>query len=105
MSGYNLPPECSVSDIPGNRPEDFAEEALFEAIDNALNPMHEVGRSSYDVTVEAIRELIDKAYEDGYNAGRRDEAEANYYISGQAAKDEEEMAQLYKQANPSTGKV
>jgi len=28
MSGFNLPPGCSASDIPGNRPED----ALFERV-------------------------------------------------------------------------
>lgn len=30
MSGFNLPPGCSVSDIPGNRPEDGVEERLLE---------------------------------------------------------------------------
>lgn len=30
MGGYNLPPGCSVSDIPGNRPEDEAWEKLWD---------------------------------------------------------------------------
>lgn len=30
MSGFNLPPGCSVSDLPGNRPEDAAWEAAEE---------------------------------------------------------------------------
>lgn len=30
MSGFNLPPGCNVSDIPGNRPEDGIEEQLLE---------------------------------------------------------------------------
>lgn len=30
MSGFNLPPGCSVSDIPGNRPEDGVAEELLE---------------------------------------------------------------------------
>jgi len=29
MSGFNLPPGCNVSDIPGNRPEDGVEEQLL----------------------------------------------------------------------------
>lgn len=32
MTGFNLPPGCKVSDLPGNRPEDEAfEKALQEA--------------------------------------------------------------------------
>lgn len=30
MTGFNLPPGCNVSDIPGNRPEDMLEEAIAE---------------------------------------------------------------------------
>ena len=29
MTGFNLPPGCSVSDIPGNRPEDEAYEHFW----------------------------------------------------------------------------
>ena len=32
MSSFNLPPGCSESDIPGNRPEDAKWEALIEDI-------------------------------------------------------------------------
>jgi hypothetical protein len=32
MSGWNLPPGCSLSDIPGNRPEDIAFDHLMEKI-------------------------------------------------------------------------
>lgn len=32
MTGFNLPPGCNVSDIPGNRPEDLAAEAAYEAL-------------------------------------------------------------------------
>jgi hypothetical protein len=30
MGGYNLPPGCSVSDIPGNRPEDAEWDEIYE---------------------------------------------------------------------------
>ena len=29
MTGFNLPPGCEVSDLPGNRPEDEAWDDLF----------------------------------------------------------------------------
>lgn len=32
MSGWNLPPGVSESDIPGNRPEDIAREQKFEEL-------------------------------------------------------------------------
>lgn len=32
MTGWNLPPGCNVSDIPGNRLEDVAEERVWEAM-------------------------------------------------------------------------
>lgn len=35
MKDSNLPPGCSVSDIPGNRPEDEAWELLFDDILNS----------------------------------------------------------------------
>jgi len=36
MAGFNLPPGCSVSDIPGNRPEDEKIEAAYDLIDELL---------------------------------------------------------------------
>jgi hypothetical protein len=36
MSGFNLPPGCNVSDIPGNRPEDGVEERLLELFAEAF---------------------------------------------------------------------
>src|SRR6266566_905655 len=33
MSDFNLPPGVSVNDIPGNRPEDIAEELFWEEVD------------------------------------------------------------------------
>jgi hypothetical protein len=30
MTGWNLPPGCNVSDLPGNRPEDLLAEAVAE---------------------------------------------------------------------------
>ena len=39
MSGFNLPPGCSLRDIPGNRPEDAEWDSLFEWLsDSGLDP-------------------------------------------------------------------
>lgn len=36
MTGYNLPPGCNESDIPGNRPEDlFIERYIEDRLDSA----------------------------------------------------------------------
>jgi len=48
MSGFNLPPGCNVSDIPGNRPEDGVEERLLELFAEAWG---------YGFTEEQILEL------------------------------------------------
>jgi len=48
MSGFNLPPGCSVNDIPGNRPEDGVAERLEELFAEAW---------SYAFTEEQILEL------------------------------------------------
>lgn len=37
MTGFNMPPGCSVNDIPGNRPEDIEQEALMTEFYKALS--------------------------------------------------------------------
>ena len=39
MGGSNLPPGCRTSDIPGNRPEDFAWEAFMEWADEKFGEL------------------------------------------------------------------
>lgn len=69
MSGFNLPPGCNVSDIPGNRPEDGVEEQLLELFAEAW---------SYAFTEEQIvalwREAV-KDEEDKADAFERDREE------------------------------
>ena len=36
MSGWNLPPGCSLADLPGNRPEDREMEVLYVKLDQFL---------------------------------------------------------------------
>lgn len=68
----NMPPGVSVSDIPGNRPEDLAEEAWWEKL-GELNP--DVPQEIWDD--EKVQKLVesarDLAYSAGYAEGRDDQ--------------------------------
>ncbi len=57
---WNMPPGVSESMIPGNRPEDIAEDALYARIFDILP--EEIG----EVQVEAIVSMIYEAYNNGY---------------------------------------
>lgn len=61
MTGYNLPPGCCVSDIPGNRPEDIEwERALEKAalyIEAGQYTTEEVRTALGELPEEAISEL------------------------------------------------
>jgi hypothetical protein len=69
MAGWNLPPGCSISDIPGNRPEDEAEEALYDAIYEAYGC-----DSLDDATADRLVAVVKKAWADGYAQGQSDVA-------------------------------
>ncbi len=80
----NLPPGCSVSDIPVNRPEDTAAEAFAEMVDEKLeefglsfndkgSPIYPKGAENreafYALLVEWIEEVSKEAFDRGYEAG------------------------------------
>jgi hypothetical protein len=46
MTGFNLPPGVEVHHIPGNRPEDVAEDKFFEHVDKML--AESIGESRAD---------------------------------------------------------
>jgi hypothetical protein len=72
MPDFNMPPGVSVNDIPGNRPEDLAEEAWWEKL-GELCP--DVPEEIWDD--ERVQKLVesarDLAYSTGYQEGRADE--------------------------------
>lgn len=81
--GWDLPPGCRISDIPGNRPEELAEEAKMDAV-YAVLAKHGMDDDS-DKTLnlaDDIAKLIDTAYGDGYKQGMADEADAQASKSG-----------------------
>jgi hypothetical protein len=62
MTGWNMPPGCNTSDIPGNRPEDQLAEQIADeiaAIDCGLNELH----------IERLTDLIMKWYQAGFDEG------------------------------------
>lgn len=59
MTGFNLPPGCEVHHIPGNRPEDEAEDAFWEALDQKM--IETVGDDRY----QELQALIDEQYDVG----------------------------------------
>jgi hypothetical protein len=63
MTGFNLPPGCSVTDIPGNRPQDEAWEVavnwMADAIQQVVFRIEEEMGHEWDT-----REIIDAAMEE-----------------------------------------
>lgn len=79
MGGFNLPPGCSVHDIPGNRPEDLAAEAFYDAI------YEQFPASMADADMEKIAdwvwEKVNAAHSDGYAQAQADERMAKECIA------------------------
>lgn len=72
----NLPPGCSVSDIPGNGPEDMAAEAQAEAVWDVLTkfmPGIEDTEENMNL-VDALCDLLNQARREGYEAAQSDAA-------------------------------
>lgn len=72
MTGWNLPPGCNVSDLPGNRPEDLDAEAAMEWADEQLAGLSpdqvriviETGLAALPKIQEAINTAVDEARAD-----------------------------------------
>lgn len=72
MTGFNLPPGVSVRDLPGNRPEELAAEALYDEIYNQFPD--DLTDEQKDLLAAWVYEQIGKAYADGYTQRQADEA-------------------------------
>lgn len=69
MSNWGMPLGVSTNDIPGNRPEDIAEEKFWEVL-SRLAPDDKLPEEWYED--EGIAELVKIAHDLGYEAGRAD---------------------------------
>jgi hypothetical protein len=84
--GWDLPPGCRNSDIPGNRPQDIADEQIRDNIESALTPLGLYNielttedQEKLDQVTESLFKLINNAWESGYQAARSDADEERYY--------------------------
>lgn len=72
MTGWNLPPGCNVSDIPGNRPGDDAAEAVYDHLFNILET--KVPDEVINSLGEWVEGLVNQARQDGYQDAQVDRA-------------------------------
>ena len=78
MTGFNMPPGCSPSMIPGNRPEDLAYEAAWEWVEEQLKDLSldELRRAVLigKAAVEAERQILIALQKEWQLEGRMAEA-------------------------------
>lgn len=72
MTGWNLPPGCNVSDLPGNSPEDERVEALMDKIYDCLSAVEAMDEIREKVAQELFK-LCEDSYQEGYFQGAADE--------------------------------
>jgi len=71
MTGFNLPPGCSTSDLPGNRPEDAAYEAFVDKLCELDAEL--VDLQKFDDICDWLWKEMGEAYRKGYTQGQSDE--------------------------------
>jgi len=98
MSSWNMPPGVTTNMIPGNRPEDLAEEEFWDKLTGKL--MEELKMEELEdfdpFTEKAIEIARDLGYQRGFNEGSAD-AEASYGALHGAIYEE---LQAWEEANP-----
>lgn len=89
MTGFNLPPGVSVNMIPGNRPEDLADEAFWEKL-YELAHKESGNHTELDNMMDndTVQLLVQKARELGYIEGTNDE-KMNQDLEKAMAQDEQ----------------
>ena len=70
LFGWDLPPGCSPSDIPGNRPED---EARDKMIDEFFRQTHFTEEEQKFIDEEVVVEIVTKAIDYGIKIGVKDQ--------------------------------
>ena len=75
MTGWNLPPGCNVSDLPGNTREDERNEAIYDRIYAFFDEwgIEEKNESMRDKCAEALFKFIGEVYHEAYGEGMGDE--------------------------------
>ena len=88
--GWDLPPGVSVSDLPGNSKQDQEDEAMVDALYEALQPLHDhmpnseaAERCEEDVVLKLAR-MMAEAYGGGYEQGMFDQHMAQEELRARA---------------------
>lgn len=73
--GWDLPPGCRISDIPGNRPEDQAYEAFIDSFYEQLPAdfITETNVAVMEKLAEWAWKAVGDSYDDGYKDGQADQ--------------------------------
>lgn len=72
MAGFNLPPGCNVTDLPGNRPEEQAAEAFWDlAYEQFPESMPDEDKNK---VINWCWEQVGNAYGEGYQQAMSDSA-------------------------------
>lgn len=80
--GWDLPPGCRISDIPGNRPEDEKWEAIINGFWDKKDRKEDKKNALKDapqVYVDLINEAIDYGIDIGFKQAKADEEENKFY--------------------------
>jgi hypothetical protein len=97
--GWDLPPGCSVSDIPGNRPEDLRREALEDKIWDALEKSGLThGPSATSGNCERAQTLLYDVCGAAYQEGRADGAVDEALALGMIEPSREELIAALRRA-------
>ena len=70
MTGFNLPPGCNVSDLPGNSPKDEEFEHFVEEI-SKQKWAKKFKKKHLNVMLEYMENEGGEAYQQGYRSGLR----------------------------------
>jgi hypothetical protein len=83
MTGWNLPPGCNVSDLPGNTPAEQEAEAFYDAFyemeEKARKAFPELGDIYVELLAEWVWKQMGEAYGKGYEKGIDDAGFAREY--------------------------
>jgi len=71
MTGFNLPPGCNVSDIPGNSPDEIAADDLMDEVFEKVE-----SETDKDALALWVLEKLADTYAKAYQRGMSDEAMA-----------------------------
>lgn len=104
MTDFNLPPGCRVSDIPGNRPEDEANEVFWDILIGKMKENHkglstpEEAWYENDELIKLVEITRTLAFAEGFEQGRAEgQIEASTMMEAMSKENEEKSM---KQTEP-----